>query len=143
MLTVVDDQQRRSVGGCLTERPHGSTTVDVELRCQSECTDRSVGDLAAVAFGGEVDEPDAAWEPVGARSGDLDGEAGLAAAAHTADGDESVMIDQCTQFVDLVLTSDELGRHHRQVVACLLQRPQRRMIPLVELPQPDGLGQVT
>ena len=47
MLTVVDNQQRRSTRCCLIEHIDGSTIVGAELLGQPQCTDGSVADVVA------------------------------------------------------------------------------------------------
>ena len=85
-----------------------------------------VGHGRGVADGGQLDQPDPVGELVRQLGGDLDGQAGLADAAHAGEGHQPVGAHQLADLLHLELAADEAGELHRQVPGRGVERPQRR-----------------
>ena len=85
-------------------------------------------------------------EPVDQLGGDLLGEAGLADPAGAGHRDQPLLGGEATQLDHLGDPPDQRGRRAREVVAELIERPQRGEavgeIGMDQLPHPFGAGQV-
>ena len=144
VLAVVEHDQRRGTIGVLDDQigqpaaPLPRATTD-----QADRHRHLLDDLVRIARGTEIGQP---RSPVvaGARVGrHLERDPGLAAAAHAADGHQPMVGQQPIELLDLRSTTDELGQLHRQVVQLGAHRPQRRMLPVVQLPEPDPLAEIS
>ena len=101
--------------------------------------------LGRVGDGGEVDQPDAVREVGHRAAADLDGEAGLAGATGTGEGDPAAVLQQTEKLADLAVAADDGGFGRGQVCGELhtqrgrarfavgrsrgLRRAQRQAVP--------------
>jgi hypothetical protein len=95
---------------------------------------------------GQLHPPDAVAPASGLLGGGMRGEAGLTAAARSADRHQTLGGEQPVQLGELVTAADEARQLDRQVVRTDVERAQRRRRPIVagaaQLEDPLGVGQV-
>ena len=112
VLAVVQQDEQLASGHRLGDR---LDDAGVALRGDAEGGGDRVGDRFGVGHRCQLDEPDAVSELVGQFCGDREGEAGLADAAHAAEGDERTGADQRRQLGQHLRAPDESGGRARQV----------------------------
>ena len=144
VLAVVEHDQRRCTIGVLDDQlrqpaaPLGRPSADEADRHR-----HLLDDLVGIARGTKVGQPRSSVVAGARVCGHLERDPGLAATAHAADGHQPVVGQQPIELLDLGATTDELGQLHRQVVQLGTHRPQRRMLPLVQLPEPDPFTEIS
>ncbi len=125
LFEVVEDEQQRPPGQEPGERLGGGALDSVE---QAERSGDRRPDDGRVGDGLEGDEPRAVRDGAGAISSQLDGEAGLADATRSGQGDQAVRVEEATKLVELPRPADEAGQSLREVAGRRVRDPERREV---------------